>query len=105
MDDAERLAAEMLYADRMAIRRMFLVDPRDPSKGYTKDGMRTLARLAKDAHAHFPIQTLDPILMAKAEGKRELYARILADLLDNMPDMARLMAQEDQRRSEEILTA
>lgn len=105
LDDAQRIAVEMLFADRMAVRRMFLAEPRSDRSEFTADGRRTLARWARHAHALAPVQTNDPITMAKAEGKRELFAMMLADLLEDLPDFARLMAQEDARRQDEILHA
>lgn len=105
LDDAHRIAVETLFADRMAVRRMFLADPRSDHSDFTKDGRRTLSRWARHAHALAPAQTNDPIQMARAEGKRELFAMIIADLLEDLPDFARLMAQEEARRKEEIVPA
>jgi len=105
VSEANRLAVELLFADRMAVRRMFLAEPRSDRSDFTKDGRRTLARWARHAHALAPVQTNDPIMMAKAEGKRELFALIVADLLDDLPDFARLMAQEEARRQEELVPA
>lgn len=105
VDDAARIAVELLFADRMAVRRMFLAEPRSDHSDFTKDGRRTLARWARHAHALAPVQTNDPIQMARAEGKRELFAMIVADLLEDLPDFARLMAQEEARRQEEIVPA
>lgn len=105
MDDSARIAVELLFADRMAVRRMFLAEPRSNASAFTKDGRRTLARWARHAHALAPVRTNDPVEMARAEGRRELFAMIVADLLEDLPDFARLMAQEEARRQEEIIAA
>lgn len=107
VEDAGRIAVEMLLADRLAVRRMFCVNPHARGRDvvFTPDGRRTLARLARYAHALAPVQSSDPLVIAKAEGKRELFAFILADLMDDLPEFARLMAQEEARRQDEIVPA
>ena len=105
MDATQRIIIERIYERRMAIRTMFLSDPRDPRSAFTPKGRKVLAYWAKHAHAFAPVQTLDPIQMAKAEGRRELFALILADIFDDLPNFARLMAEEEARLNEEIVAA
>lgn len=105
MDAAERALLDRIYERRMAVRSFFLENPRDPHSPYTAKGRKVLAYWARHAHALAPLQTTDPLTMAKAEGKRELFALIIADLFDDLPDFARLMAQEEARQLEEIVPA
>lgn len=103
MDAAQRAIHDRIYERRMAVRSFFLVNPRDVNSAYTAPGRKVLAHWARHAHALAPVQTTDPLTMAKAEGKRELFALIIADLFDDLPDFARLMAQEEARQREEII--
>lgn len=103
MDAATRAIHDRIYVRRMAVRSFFLVEPRNPQSAYTKQGRTVLAHWARHAHALAPVQTTDPMLMAKAEGKRELFALILSDLYDDLPDFAKLMAEEEARLREEIM--
>jgi hypothetical protein len=104
MDAAQQAIFDRIYERRMAVRGFFLVNPRDQHSEYTRRGRKVLAYWARHAHALAPIQTTDPMTMAKAEGKRELFALIIADLFDDLPDFARLMAQEEARQLEEIVS-
>lgn len=105
MDAAQRAIHDRIYERRMAVRSFFLVEPRNQHSDYTAQGRKVLAYWARHAHALAPLQTTDPMQMAKAEGKRELFALIIADLFDDLPDFARLMAQEEARQLEEIVRA
>lgn len=105
MDRAQQLLVERIFERRMAVRAMFLTDPRDPQSAFTSKGRKVLAYWAKHAHAFAPVQTNDAMAMAKAEGKRELFALILADIFDDLPNLARMMAAEEARQAEEIVNA
>lgn len=105
MDRAQQIIMERLYERRMAVRAMFLSDPRNPNSPFTERGRKVLAYWAKQAHAFAPVQTVDPIQLAKAEGRRELFALILSDIFDDLPNLARMMAAEEARLAEEIVHA
>lgn len=105
MDRAQQVVVERVYERRMAVRNMFLTEPRNPNSPITQKGRKVLAHWARLAHAFAPLQTNDPILLARAEGKREMFAYILGDIFDDLPNLARLMAQEEARQAEEIVNA
>lgn len=103
MDEAQRKLMERLFERRMAVRGMFLVDPRDVHSGYTKQGRLVLAHLARHCHVMAPVRSTDPIELARVNGMQTAFALILSDLYDDLPDFARLMAQEEARQREEII--
>lgn len=105
MDDIERIFMERVYERRMAVRSLFLNNARDVNSGYNKPGKLLLAHLARHCKVFAPTTSNDPIEIAKMNGRQEVLALILADLYDDLPDFARLMAQEERRRSEEIVPA
>lgn len=96
LDRAQQEYFDRVYARRMAVRRMFLRDPRNVNSEFTADGRRVLGHLARHCHALAPVQSSDPIIIAKAEGKREAFALLLADLFDDLPDFARAMAEKEE---------
>lgn len=104
-DFLEREVLERVCADRLAIRRLFLKNPRDPNAGYTKDGLTLLTKLARRAGALSAELQNDPIALARAEGKRELLAVIWTEIFEDLPNLARVMAEEERRRAEEIVHA
>lgn len=105
MRDIEREIMEMVVRDRLAIRRIFLLDPRNPSGGYTRDGLTLLNKLAKRAGVLSVEMQNDPIALARAEGRREILAVIWAEIFEDLPNLARVMAEEERRRAEEIVPA
>lgn len=105
MATVERVAFDRIFADRMAMRRLFLRNPMDVKSGYTEDGKRVLAKWARACGMFAPVSSNDPIEMARLVGKRDMIALILADLFEDLPDLARFMAEEERRRAEEILAA
>lgn len=105
MDRAQQYLMERAFERQYWVRSIFLTDPRDINSPLTPKGRKYLAHLAKHAHAFAPIQTTDPLQMAKAEGKRELFALILADIFNDLPNFARMMAAEEARLAEEIVAA
>ena len=103
MDQAQRLYMERVFARKMAVRRVFLTDPRNVDSDYTKDGRTILAHLARQAQVLAPSRSTDAIELARVNGMQIMFGLILADLYDDLPDFARLMAQEEARLQEEII--
>jgi hypothetical protein len=85
------------------VRAMFLLDPKNVDSGYSRQGRLVLAHLARHCHVLAPVRSTDPIELARVNGMQTAFALILSDLYDDLPDFARLMAQEEARQREEIL--
>jgi hypothetical protein len=103
METIQQKLYERVYERRMAVRRMFLVDPTDIESGYTREGRLVLAHLARHCSVLASVHTSDPIELARVNGMQTAFALILSDLYDDLPDFARLMAQEEARQREEII--
>ncbi len=101
MDETRRAAIEVLFADKMAARRMFYMDPMAKKPSFSADGRRTIARWAK--HAHVFNHGYAPEMNDEMKGMQKMFDFILADLLEDPPDFVLLMKQEEERRQEEIL--
>lgn len=105
MESAERAFMDAVFTRKMAIRRLFLEDPRNPRSGYTRDGLTLLTYLSRHAAVLSAEPSTDPVALGKAEGKRELLALIWQELFAELPDFARVLAEEERRRAEEIVPA
>ena len=103
LDETQRVLMERLYTRRMAVRRMFLSDPRNPNSEFSRDGRLLLDYLGRRCHVLAPVQTSDPIELARVNGMQTALGFLLADLFDDLPDFARMMAQEEAKRREEII--
>jgi hypothetical protein len=101
VEEAHRVAIDMLYADRMAVRRMFYADPTAKNPKFHADGRRTIARWAKQAHVFN--HSYSPEMNAEMKGMQKMFDIILADLLEDPPDFVLLMKQEEERRAEEMV--
>ena len=103
MDTAHRLIMERIFARKMAARRFFLSDPRNPRSAFSKDGRMLLAHWAKQAHVLNP--SYSPNLNAEMKGMQKMLAVILADIFDDLPNFVQAMAEEEARLNEEIVRA
>jgi hypothetical protein len=101
VDEARRAAIDMLYADKMAVRRMFYADPTAKSPKFHADGRRTIARWAKAAHVFNHSYSSE--LNAEMKGMQKMFDIMLGDLLEDPPDFVLLMKQEEERRAEEMV--
>lgn len=105
LEFVEREIMERLYARRMAVRRIFLRDPKNPNGGYTRDGLTLLTHLARHTGVLSAELQNDPIALARAEGKREIMGLLWTEIFEDLPDFARVMANEERKRAEEIVPA
>ncbi len=104
MDQFQQLAYERVFERRMAVRRVFLSNPRDVNSPYSKDGRILLAHWARLSRALAP-HTIPTAELEKYNGMQTMLAMILADIYEDLPDFARAMADEERRRAEEIVPA
>lgn len=103
MDHAQRAIYELIFERRMAVRSMFLLNPRDPKSGYSKQGRLVLAHLARHCHVLAPVKTSDPLELARVNGMQTVLAMLLDDLHADLPNFAQAMAAEEARQREEII--
>jgi len=101
MDHAERIVLERVYARKMAARRFFLTDPRDPSSRFTNDGRLLLAYWAKQARCFN--HDYAPELNAELKGMQKMLDLVLADIFGDLPSFAQQMAEEERRQADEIV--
>lgn len=106
MDDVQRAIIEKIRARRMAIRRLFLVDP-DPRirPEFNRDGKLVLTYLSRCAGVLSAESSTDPVALAKAEGRREILAVLWKELFDELPELAAFLAEEERLAAQEIVPA
>ncbi len=101
MDEFRQAALDMVFADKMAVRRMFYIDPRSKKPTFTADGRRTIARWAKQAHVFNPSYAAE--MNDEMKGMQKMFALIISDLLDDPIDFMQAMKEEEERRQEEFV--
>lgn len=101
MLDTHARSIDMLFADKMAVRRMFYTNPHSKRPEFTADGARTIARWLKQAQTFNHGYSSE--LNAEMKGMQKMLDFILADLLDDPIEFVQAMKAEEERRQEEIM--
>ena len=103
MIDAHQAILDMTVADKMAVRRMFYVDPYAARPEFKPDGARTIARWIKQARTFS--HDYSPEMNDEMKGMQKMLDFILADLLNDPVEFMKAMKAEEERRSEELVPA